>query len=919
MQQESERVATQRGIDRTRWAQLSPLLDELLDLPASERKPRLDALRRDDPVAAEAIAQLLSHLTAIERDAFLEGTPALPEEGMAGQTIGPYTIDSELGQGGMGSVWLARRTDGRFEGSVAVKFLNVGLRARGAAERFAREGSILARLAHPNIARLIDAGVAQGGRQPYLVLEYIDGEPIDRYCEARSLDVPARVRLFLDVLAAVAHAHNRLILHRDVKPSNILVTAAGEVKLLDFGIAKLMDDASVPAQATELTQLSGRAFTPQFAAPEQVQGGDVTTATDVYALGVLLYILLSGTHPTPSPPGAPVEQMRAVVEIEPRRVSDAALRHHGRSPVAARLERQLRGDLDNIVAKALKKSPAERYANAAEFADDLRRYLTDQPVTARRDALGYLMAKFIRRHRLGVAAVGVIAATVVVGGGIALWQAQEARRQHVQAEGLIEFMLGDLRKKLQPVGRLDVLDAVGEKALAYYDLQDPGRLDAGSLGRRSRALHLIGEIHEKRGRLDDAFTAFDGAARTTDRLLQQAPNDARRLFDHAQSMYWLGYIARRRGQTKQAEDAFRAYLDLSQRLVRLDPPNLDWRIESAYAGQNVGIVYLDAGRVDEALLAFTEVRQGLQGIADARPELRAELANTLGWIARAQDARGDFAAAIAAEQAKAETLQKMPDAAVNREAQRLRANAAFELGRLHLSVGDTVQALSHARQGLEQLEALSAMDRSNLMWLDQACFARLSVAGIELAVGHRDASWAELERAAVDIARLVPPAPPYSRRQMLLLAGVHELRASHALAGGPALASPPLQAFVTAVGTPGPAAPALDALQLRQLSSVQLLLGDWLAREGRREAAGAHWLAAADRLRPLADKGSAPAMTLLARAEVRLGHADAARSLATRIRSTPYRHPDFAALVNELADGVGPRQQNINITQRKQP
>ncbi|CAG1018027.1 partial eukaryotic-like serine/threonine-protein kinase, partial [Burkholderiaceae bacterium] len=414
-------------MDKVQWAQLSPLLDELLDLEPAARERRLAAMRAADEAAAAALATLLGQMTAIERDAFLEGTPTLGDavpdgESLAGLVIGPYTVEREIGQGGMGSVWLAHRTDGRYEGSVAIKFLNAGLGGRGGAERFAREGSILARLAHPHIARLIDAGVARAG-QPYLVLEYIDGETIDRYCERRSLDVAARVRLFLDVLGAVAHAHNRLILHRDIKPSNILVTGAGDVKLLDFGIAKLMDDATVPAQATELTQMAGRAFTPQYAAPEQLKGGDVTTATDVYALGVLLYGLLSGAHPTTQGPSAPLDQMRAVLEVEPKRLSDAAARHHPDPAAGAKLARELRGDLDNIVAKALKKAPAERYADAARFADDLRRYLANEPVSARRDAASYRVAKFVRRHRLGVAAGGITAVALAVGLTTTLWQA----------------------------------------------------------------------------------------------------------------------------------------------------------------------------------------------------------------------------------------------------------------------------------------------------------------------------------------------------------------------------------------------------------------------------------------------------------------------------------------------------------------
>ena len=249
-----------------------------------------------------------------------------PTPTLAGRTIGAYTLERPLGAGGMGSVWLARRSDGRFEGVGRGQAAQSRAARRAAAPNASRaRASVLARLAHPNIARLLDAGVAAGG-QPYLVLEHVDGEPIDRWCDARALGIDARVRLMLDVLAAVAHAHSNLVLHRDLKPSNILVTRDGQVKLLDFGIAKLLDDEALPAPATELTQHAGRAFTPDYAAPEQVQGGDVTTATDVYALGVLLYVLLGGVHPTAKPSDTPVERLRSVVETEPPRLSDAVAR-----------------------------------------------------------------------------------------------------------------------------------------------------------------------------------------------------------------------------------------------------------------------------------------------------------------------------------------------------------------------------------------------------------------------------------------------------------------------------------------------------------------------------------------------------------------------------------------------------------------
>jgi serine/threonine protein kinase len=313
---------------KARWSELSERLDELLDLPdEAARIACMSRIRADDPPFADELQRMLDELPRIEQQGFLEQPLMTPPPALEGRRIGNYTLERELGEGGMGSVWLARRSDGRYDGLVAVKFLHGGLTGHAAAERFTNEGRILGRLTHSNIARLLDAGVLDG-TQPYLMLEYIDGQPIDRHCDAAGLDVKQRVRLFLDVLAAVAHAHNRLILHRDLKPSNIMVTAEGEVKLLDFGIAKLLDEGE-RGEAGEITRRAGRAFTPQYAAPEQLQGGDVTTATDVYSLGVLLYALLSGRHPTVGRTESMLDQMRAVVEAEPLRLHEAALKAKG--------------------------------------------------------------------------------------------------------------------------------------------------------------------------------------------------------------------------------------------------------------------------------------------------------------------------------------------------------------------------------------------------------------------------------------------------------------------------------------------------------------------------------------------------------------------------------------------------------------
>jgi serine/threonine protein kinase len=424
-----------------RWQELSPYLDQALALAGDERKAWLAALEAANPTMAAEVRALLDEHLLLEKEGFLEKAPAAPQSapGLAGQTVGPYTLISQIGQGGMGSVWLAERSDGRFERRVAVKFLNVALAGRGGEQRFKREGSILGRLAHEHIAELVDAGVSPAG-QPYLVLEYVEGDHIDRYCDARMLDVEARLRLFLDVLVAVAHAHANLIVHRDIKPSNVLVSKDGRVKLLDFGIAKLLEGEGQDGSATVLTVEAGRAMTPEYATPEQVTGGPVTTATDVYALGVLLYVLLTGQHPAGSGAHSPADLVKAIVDTEPTRPSgivsptranaeETTANAARRTTTPDKLSRLLRGDLDTIVAKALKKNPEERYASVTALADDLGRYLRHEPISARPDALGYRAAKFVRRNRGAVALVALVLIAVMAGVAGTLLQARTARRQ----------------------------------------------------------------------------------------------------------------------------------------------------------------------------------------------------------------------------------------------------------------------------------------------------------------------------------------------------------------------------------------------------------------------------------------------------------------------------------------------------------
>jgi len=432
------------------------------------------------------------------------------------EVIGPYRLVSKLGQGGMGQVWLAERSDGRFERKAAVKFLNVALMGQVGEDRFKREGAILGRFSHPNIAELLDAGVSSSG-QPYIVLEYVEGNPIDRYCDQGALDVKARISLFLDVLGAVAHAHANLIVHRDIKPSNVLVNKDGHVKLLDFGIAKLLEEEGQENAATLLTREGESPLTPEYAAPEQVTGGPVTTATDVYALGVLLYQLLCGQHPAGSGVRTPASLLKAIVDTEPPRLSDVvtptranakenATNAAQRSTTPEKLSRQLRGDLETIVATALKKIPQERYASVTALADDLRRYLKHEPISARPDTFAYRTVKFVRRNRVVVALAAVTLLALALGLSMSLWQAHIARRETRVANAVEDFLEGIFRANSS-----DQSDPVKARQTTARELLDIGARNidgelSGVPEAKLNVLATLGSMYTDLGLADQAVS-----------------------------------------------------------------------------------------------------------------------------------------------------------------------------------------------------------------------------------------------------------------------------------------------------------------------------------------------------------------------------------------------------------------------------
>jgi serine/threonine protein kinase/tetratricopeptide (TPR) repeat protein len=436
-------------VDPEAWPILSRLMDEWLDLPAEQRGEWLRNLEPEHANILPALRELLSQ----PNPGFLEtlppvageesGEPAAASVG-EGILVGPYRLVRELGHGGMGVVWLATRSDGTLKRDVAIKFPHLYLHSQALADRFARERDILARLTDARIARLYDAGVTAQG-QPYLVLEYIAGEPITVYCDRVRLDIRMRLKLFLEVLGAVQYAHTNLIVHRDLKPSNMLVTKAGEVRLLDFGIAKLLEEGE--AQETEITRFGGRALTPDFASPEQLAGGAVTTATDVYSLGILLFELLTGGRPYKLRRDVSGGMAQDIWTTEPARPSQflkEESRALARGITVKKLNAELRGDLDTIVLKAIQKKPTARYATADAFAQDIERHLSGLPVLARPENAWYRTKKFVLRNKLAVASAVAIALALTAGGGVALWQKNRADTEAATARAVSEFLQTDL-------------------------------------------------------------------------------------------------------------------------------------------------------------------------------------------------------------------------------------------------------------------------------------------------------------------------------------------------------------------------------------------------------------------------------------------------------------------------------------------
>jgi serine/threonine-protein kinase len=608
-----------------RWQRVKQLFGDALELPPSERAAWLDAAggaADGDPGLLAEVARLLAAHEAA--DARLDQGAAAMAPGaweelqtaVAGRRIGPYRILSELGRGGMGAVYLAVRDEAGFEQRVAVKLIKRGMDTDGIVRRFLRERRILAGLVHPHIARLYDGGSTADGR-PYFVLEYVAGEPITRYAAERGLGIEARLALFLKVCSAVQYAHQRLIVHRDLKPANILVGADGEPKLLDFGIAKLLhpEGPQESAGAAELTDLHQRPMTPDYASPEQLDGGAVTTATDVHGLGTLLYELLVGRSPA-----AVERQLGAGWGERPASQAARGLTEGGDAAAAdgRRLARRLRGDLDTVIATAREHQSARRYGTAAGLAEDVERHLTHRPVAARRPTVLYRLGRAVLRHKLAA----LFIASLLAFAATAAWQAWEIDRQRARSEALSGFLKGLFqgadpeRTRGNTLTVRELLDQ-GARRLVRQPAEDPEW--------QADALATVGEVYANLGLYDDADRVLRRALALRSR---QAGRPAER--EAATLLTLLGHVAWERGDGAAARGLYERAIARRRRL--LGPGALPLAEDL----NGLGLVSAEAGDERRAAACFASAARIARRAGDAGRKALADALDNQGWLARRQ-------------------------------------------------------------------------------------------------------------------------------------------------------------------------------------------------------------------------------------------------------------------------------------------
>ena len=733
-----------------KWKQIKDILEQVVEIDEPSRSAFLDNACGNDEYLRHEVESLLNfdntNADRLEQNAFSKVVRGDADGGsLAGREIGNYRIVSELGAGGMGTVYLAERSDGAFEQKVALKLIKRGMDSTAILKRFINERQILASLEHPNIAHLIDGGAIDGGL-PYFVMEYVDGETIADFALRKNLNLREKLQLFLKVCAAVSFAHQNLVVHRDLKPSNILVTRDGTPKLLDFGIAKLLKEETADKTATR-----NFIFTPEYASPEQVRSESLTTATDVYSLGVILYELLTGHRPYKTESKNISEIVRAICETEPERPSSVVSRPAAQEQNATggthtkitkddrpRIDPHvLRGDLDTIILKALRKEPERRYTSVEQFADDIRRHIDGLPVLAINDTWGYRASKFVRRNRIAVAAAAVILFTLVAGLGATLYQANVAHRERVKAEQrfndvrtLANSFLFEFHDAIQSLsGSTPARKLVVSRAIEYLD-------------------KLAVESNDDPALQLELGTAYDRIARIQG------------------NSYYANL-----GDTDGAMNSYRRSLEIRQRLVDMEPGNRDFQHDLALSHRGVGDMFYTMDDLQSGLRSYENSVAILERIAAEQPENLKYLSSLADVLSRLGDIKGmagfanlgDTAGALDSYRrvvALAERLTlAVPD---NQEYRGDYATRLFYFARLQSSTGDLKGALISGRKSIELLEGLVTSNPNDAAFETRLMSALNSMRPTLLADGQVTEAIAISRRVVKTLERLSAADPQNS-------------------------------------------------------------------------------------------------------------------------------------------------------------
>ncbi len=762
------------------------LFAEACEQPADARAAFVAAACPTDPqVREDVLALVAAHEAAAD---FLQ-EPVVPpaivaaedeadDDGMEGRRIGPYQVLERIGDGGMGTVYLAVRADEQFTQRVAIKVVKHGVASPEIVRRFRQERQILASLDHEGIARLLDGGVTADGR-PYLVMEHVQGLPIDRYCDERRLTITARLDLFRAVCAAVQFAHQNLVVHRDLKPSNVLISATGVPKLLDFGIAKLLNPELAPPTLLP-TRQDVRLMTPEYASPEQVKNGPVTTASDVYSLGVLLYELLTGHLPypvrgrplhdvmrlicetEPARPSAIVERVvdEAAGDGEPRRLTPEAV-SRTREGRVERLRRRLAGDLDTIVLKALKKEPQRRYGSVEQLSEDIHRHLSGRPIAARPDTAGYRAAKFLARHRGATAAAVLLLVSILAGLAATLSQAHRAERERALAErrfnevrGLANSLLFDLHDAIARLpGSTAARQLLVERALVYLDrLGSDAGGDVAFQRELAAAYRRVGDVQGNpyRANLGEPAAALASYRRALAILEASSghgdePAHRRGL---AETYEGIGDVQVITGDVAGGLVSQRRALALRLRLVQSAASTPADRGALANSHAKAGQAAYWAGRAADALAHQREALRLREALLDADPsstETQFALVSSLTYVGEMLAATGDSGGAMDSYRRAEGLAQQVVAGRSDPRASRLLAIAHTKIGELLGSNGDHAAAAARHRQALRVRTAIAEADPQNAQARRDVAISQLMLAAASGLAGDLASQRAHLD------------------------------------------------------------------------------------------------------------------------------------------------------------------------------